>query len=433
MSSGSDMSDWLERVNQVLRLAKSKDSTTMQGMKDIIFGVWALMQSSDPTIRDLYRSYSEEEISQAASTHDLTSCLAEITAPARSAREKRIIFKELASRLRALENRFYAEHNGASARNSSAYEVEFDGKQGYFLDWTPRNRTPRDKGSFDKRALAHSRILPRKIGGTDVRLYNLDDPRGALRATSGVREHKFGAGLFEGLAFSMRVSDDGFVVDGVRCEGQSKTIVGQLVAATEAACCGVVYPELTIGSEVLGDLCETISSGSLNIELSLVVAGSRHAAGADGLVRNTATIVDGYGAAAVEQNKFYRYSEGAQPSESIEPGTELAVVILGDAVVACAICLDFCHRAEPTPYDDLDVDYILVPSCGEVRTMDSHLKKAQDIQLKRTVGTLVVQQFHDGKEHVSSNPLGYVLAPSALSTVDASALGTKEPWSIVTV
>jgi hypothetical protein len=427
------MSDWLDGINDVLRLAKAKDATTLRGLKDMIFGLWSAMQSSDDTLRDLYRSFSEDDLVKSASTLDLAACLAEITAPARNAKEKKLVFNDLAARLRALESLFYTEHNGATPKNSAAYEVEFDGKYGFFLDWTPRNRTPREKGSFEKRALARSRILPKAIGNAVLKVYVLDDPRGFLRASAGATKLHFGAGLFEDLQFSMQYEEDGFIVDGVQCVGQPQTIGRQLVAATDAGCCGVVYPELTITHDVLDEMCAMISDGALPIELSLVVAGSRHAKGPDGLVRNTSTIVDGYGDLRVEQSKFFRYSDGAKPSEAIEPSTELAVVVLGDAVLACAICLDFCHRTEYPPYDDLDVDVILVPSCGEVVTMGSHLRKAQDIHLKRKVNTLVVQQFHDDKEPVASNPLGYILAPDTLETERASDLATREPWSIVTV
>ncbi|WP_105405163.1 hypothetical protein [Neorhizobium sp. T7_12] len=427
------MTDWLEGVNRQLRLAGQKDATTLRGLKEIIFGLWSVMQASDATIRDYFRSYPEGDLVKAASVLDLAGCLAEITAPADNARATRAVFKDLAARLRALENLFYAEHNGATAKNSAAYEVEFDGRRGYFLDWAPKNRTPGEKGTFAKRALARSRILPRAIGNAEVKIHVLDDPRGALRASAGATKLHFGAGLFQDLKFQMQYNDDGFIVDGVTCAGQAQTIGNQLVAATQAGCSGVVYPELTITGDVLEGICATIAGGELPIELSLVVAGSRHKKCADGLTRNTATVVDGYGEPKVEQNKFFRYSEGPKPSESIEPGTELSIVVLADAVLACAICLDFCHRTEHPPYDDLDVDLIVVPSCGEVVTMDSHLRKAQDIHLNRKVNTLVVQQFHDGQEPKDADPLGYILAPHALQAAAASELGTREPWSIVAV
>lgn len=424
---------WIDEVNQTLAVARGINPTRT-GVRRILYGVWLAMKNAEFTLRDLYRGFAETDLNATSTKLLLRDCLLEISLPARTLADRQKIYFELAARLRALEDYFFSLDYGSPARSGSYFLVEFNGNEAFFLHRAPRNRSPKDKENFFRRGLARSRIIPKTISGIQVDVKVARDPRGRMRVDRS-KPLQFGAGLFADMSFVFGKTDDGFIVDDVVCKDQIERIGTQLFEASKSECFAVVYPELTVPEKVLQQISENIGVGAWDVaNLSLIVPGSRHLKGSDGLFRNAAALMDGYGEEIAVHHKILRYLDGPAAMEAIEPGEVLNVVVLEDAVIACAICLDFCHLTEDTPYGNVDVDYVLVPSCGDDNTIISHLEKARHVKLHWKAQTVVVQQFHDGKEHApGSTPLGYLLAHSELKELEVATLKTMEPWSILSL
>ncbi|WFU49109.1 hypothetical protein [Sinorhizobium terangae] len=424
---------WIDDVNRTLEAARGIEPTR-RGVRSILYGVWLVMRSAEFSVRDLYRSFAETDLNDGSAQRTLEDCLREISMPTRTLSQKKKVYFELAVRLRALEDYFFSLDDGSPTTSGRHFLVEFDGNKAYFLHRAPRNRSPKDKESFFRRGLARSRMIPTTLSGIRVEMKVPRDPRGRMRLSRS-EPLRFGAGLFPDLAFGFGDEEDGFIVNRVTCAEQIATIGSQLDDASKKRCFAVIYPELTVSEDILQQMSDNMGDGTWRVDnLSMVVAGSRHVRGQDGLFRNAAAILDGYGEEIVVHNKLLRYLDGPYAMEAIEPGTELNIVVLEDAVVVCAICLDFCHLTEDTPHGSVDVDYVVVPSCGDDRTISSHLEKAKVVKLHWKAHTVVVQQFHDGKEHApGAAPLGYVLGHSSLDEIDVGLLRTMEPWSILSL
>jgi predicted amidohydrolase len=193
---------------------------------------------------------------------------------------------------------------------------------------------------------------------------------------------------------------------------------------------GVVYPELTIGGSALASMSQNLSDGTWDeCDLSIIVAGSRHHMDGNGSRFNISTVLDGYGTVLAEHRKLYRFSEGSGPHEAIELGTRVQVLVCEQAILAFGICLDFCNLAEDPPYLELDVDYVVVPSCGGESTMKSHIARSSDLFTRLKSQSVVVQQFH-AETPKPTDPLGYVLARTSSQVPDLSSLERRDPWTV---
>ena len=86
-------------------------------------------------------------------------------------------------------------------------------------------------------------------------------------------------------------------------------------------------------------------------------------------------------------------------TENISPSNTVLVVACPGLTVAVAICLDYCQEGQPcNPYENLDVDLIIVPSMGGEETLTSHENMAQRAWNNRKTATFVAQQ-HDSQEY----------------------------------
>jgi predicted amidohydrolase len=209
-----------------------------------------------------------------------------------------------------------------------------------------------------------------------------------------------------------------------------EAIRGQIRDASIAQCTGVIYPELTITANTLTAMCDGLSDGSWSeCNVSMIVAGSRHHTDAEGNRFNVSTVLDGYGNQVGEHKKLFRYSEGVGPHEAIELGSELQVLVMEEGLFAFGICLDFCNMSESPPYLDLDIDYVLVPSCGKESTMKSHVERSTDIMAKLKSRTVVVQQYYREKPE-DPGPVGYVLARTGPEVPQLDSLASDTAWNI---
>lgn len=420
---------WFDRVRQ--NIAEAGDICDGEaGTRDALLGLWLTLELVPTQHRDSYAQIVEADLAADALAMDFKAIFEPPKDPKGKAAAIRALVRDLAVRLRALELLLIAINDGSRSRTASGNLATFANFSAYLVLMPPKTRIPKDRQPFRLRGLASSRLIPVSLHGFAVELVIPRDARGRLRRRDEI-QLLLGAGLFEGLAFDQINHGDGFIIRDALVADQLSVIEGQLAMANQSKCAGVVYPELTIGNNVLTDIVERLSDGSWDTGgLSMIVAGSRHQE-IDGGYYNVATILDGYGETITHHRKLYSYSDH-NLVEAIELGDTLHIVLLEDTLFAFGICLDYCNPRVDPPYLDLDVDFILVPSCGEEKTMEAHIERSSEVMRNLRTHTLVVQQYHTSKPPPNP-PLGYILARAARDEPTLKELATMQPWHVKTI
>jgi hypothetical protein len=277
------------------------------------------------------------------------------------------------------------------------------------------------------------RILPTKLGGFDVRLTWRD------LAAAWALDLKLGGVLFPELKFDEANSANGFLVTGVICSDQDAQVGSHLEAGHKAQCAAVVFPELTIEPAVRTRLKKRLQERMLWAEErprscpSLVVAGSWHEAVGGHEHVNVATVFDAYGELVLRHEKMLTFWDRDSRPERIRPGTTINVLVTEEALIAFGICLDFCERAHHGPFPDLDVDYVLVPSCGNAKTMEGHIATARDMRTRFRCRAFVVQQPNTQLAEIDGRkPLGFILGPTSRLDIATKDTLIYKAWSIQT-
>jgi predicted amidohydrolase len=193
-------------------------------------------------------------------------------------------------------------------------------------------------------------------------------------------------------------------------------------------CFVTVFPELVIDPvsllEIERQLVEKpFLKGRNPVPPTLIVAGSWHEKHSDGF-RNAAHVFDGSGDRVASYSKRLSYGGGRVARERIEPGSDFPILVTRDGLVAFAICLDFCDRQFDGVYGTLDVDFLLVPSCGDEKTMESHLQNASRSDTRYSTATFVVQQAYPKKPR--SN--GYVLLAADGASPTSKSTKVNATW-----
>ena len=94
-----------------------------------------------------------------------------------------------------------------------------------------------------------------------------------------------------------------------------------------------------------------------------------------------------------------------------------------------AICKDFCDRAVASPFAELPVDLMLVPSMGHASTLAGHLANAEDLRLRTGTVVFVVQQLPEtaaDPAQAGEEILGQVL----LSRRKAASVPQASTWAV---
>ncbi|MCC8978549.1 hypothetical protein [Bradyrhizobium acaciae] len=421
---------WIDLVRRNVQAAEVLSNNGVRGTRRALLAIWLAIEGADDNVRDLFRGFDEDRLEADVDAISLADAFAQIApTAAKSTAAKEALLRSLAVCLRVLERQLWSLGGSAVQRREKPAVVEFDGTSAYLLMRAPRHRVAKTEDNFRRRGLKKTRLIPRKIGKLDVRLVFLQDFRGHARLQEQT-PLTIAAALFPGIRYVEKTVPEGFVVVDVEVEDQIEVMRRQIRDASLARCAGIVYPELSVTSQTLSAVRAGLSDGVWEeCELSMIVAGSRHEADGAGRRFNVCTILDGYGNAIGEHRKLFRYSEGTGPHEAIDLGSELQVLVMAEGLFAFGICLDFCNLSERPPYLDLDVDYVIVPSCGKESTMYSHMARSGEVMTRLKVRTFVVQQYYR-KTPEEPGPVGYVLARVDAVMPELSSLATSDPWHV---
>jgi len=284
-----------------------------------------------------------------------------------------------------------------------------------------------DGRPYLKRGTLRHRIVPPEVGGLEVKLLRLD-----LRERGG--QSGAAAALFANLRLSTRESSPGnFLAEAVSFDDAEITLKEQVDQSLDSGCAGVVWPELTVDGSARRKISDLLRDRTVEGEdefpLQWVVAGSWHELEGDSF-RNRATVLDGYGRTVHRYDKIVPAQDNSGRFEDIRPGDHIPILVTDTALIALAVCRDFCDRASvDSPYLRLPVDLFVVPSMGQASTMSAHQNVAAEVQAKTGALTFVVQQT-DIRE-ATERELGFVLPMlGAPASVSAKSLKTKEIWSV---
>ncbi|TDH58723.1 hypothetical protein E2C06_31030 [Dankookia rubra] len=262
--------------------------------------------------------------------------------------------------------------------------------------WRLDGSVPKRGEPYSRRGLRHHTVLPMEVGGLRVRPVHLPTsplPGGRLA---------LGAALFRQPALQLRAVENGphgpgFLAEAFTAAEMEATIARQAAAAFADGCFAAVWPELTMPPEARQVLARHLAFEALrhgpDRPLRLVVAGSWHEPREKGGWSNLARVLGRTGEVLCSYAKFAAFHDETWGEEAIVRGNELPVLVTGDLVVGLAICKDFCDRAVASPFAELPVDLILVPSMGRASTLAGHLANSEDLRLRTGTIVFVVQQL----------------------------------------
>lgn len=407
------------------------------GLRRRILILWRALTEAPTPIVYLYSTISEQDILQASTStaagHEQRHFLDEfpLDAPLRE------MVLAIGGALRALEH-LLADLNLGSLPPDPDHDwrVEEDGQTFLIIPveriaWRETKPADRDFRPFSQRGVGRLRIVPSIIDGARVRLYP------AYRVSGKRHPLSFGGALFPAVKFEEMKTQTRFRITGVSGKDMEKLADDACRNAHLQACQVVVFPELTIQISLLNRIVDSLRAkdwddGTTTTSPptpSIIVAGSWHVA-VEGGYANIATVLDGDGEVLLKHQKRYAYRDEHGRAEDILPGSELAILMTGEGLFAVGICLDFCLRGLSTPYGRLDVDFVLVPSCGNTPTMDGHLRTAKDLVDGTKTRSFIVQQAFPRPRR----GLGYVLHPgTVLSEMTGKRLMTSSQWDVFPV
>jgi hypothetical protein len=298
--------------------------------------------------------------------------------------------------------------------------------------WRLDGSVPKQGEPYSRRGLRHHAVLPMEVGGLRVRPIHL--PSGPLPGG----RLALGAALFRAPELRLHAVEGGphgrgFLAEAFAAADMEATIERQATAAFADGCFAAVWPELTMPPEARQTLSRHLALEALrqgpDRPLRLVVAGSWHEPREEGGWSNLARILGRTGEVLCSYAKFAAFHDAAWGEEAIVRGEELPVAVTGDLLVGFAICKDFCDRAVASPFAELPVDLMLVPSMGHASTLAGHLAKAEELRLRTGTIVFVVQQLPEtaaDPARVDEEVLGHVL----LSRRKAAPVPQASTWAV---
>jgi len=291
------------------------------------------------------------------------------------------------------------------------------------------SRTVRRNQGYDKRGILLHRILPARVEGYPVDVF---DSRTVHSASTDLSKWKMGACLFQDFEaipeFSVIRGEKHFIVTGTKCPSAQQTVTAQVDSCLEENCVGLVWPELTVPTALRKEILKLFADRPLTDEREapeFLVPGTWHES-EDGEVVNRTRLYDGYGVERLAYDKIAPYADDDWGKERIRPGGRICVLATEGALLGLAVCLDFCDVVT-TAFSELDLDVMLVPSMGNDRTMQGHQATAATLELKFGTRSFVVQhttntKFQDGR-------LGTILPlPKEPLLLAVDELGQKATW-----
>ena len=271
-----------------------------------------------------------------------------------------------------------------------------------------------------RRALVHHRLLARTRGSYTVDLTWLGD-------ASSPKPPILGAAMFSNFELQTDDRVGTFAAKGVKCPTATAQIDRSVSAARGDGCTAIAWPELTMPDPELAILRRTLREKARSSQapdnLQWVLAGT-WPRDRNGRMQNCAPVLDAYGRPVLEHCKSLLFTDAEGRTEAADPSFVISVLVTPEHLVAFAVCKDFLSFDPPNPYEQLDVDLVVVTSMGEKAQMASHVNVAQRV-CAGGGRAFVVQQ----KPSTRRGKPGWVIPPrNAPQSLPQGSL-SQPPWS----
>jgi len=279
-----------------------------------------------------------------------------------------------------------------------------------------RKQLPKRRYPYARRALVYHRALPRIADGYPVRLVELNDVR--------LKPMRLAAAVAPSLKHKTVKSGDLFTVSVIDFPDGKNVTRGQLVKSADDGSWAHVWPELTIGPELRGEIATTLRDWDFDAPSppALVVSGSCHEQ-VGGKAVNRAWLMNSEGDCVAQYDKLIPYETSKDGTEDIEPGTELIVLITSGPAIAIGICKDLCDATREV--FGLDIDLIVIPSMGDQATTFDHLAAITKLRNSFGPDAFVVQQA----DPAAACQTNYVISPKSVLRDGPDGMTNSESWS----
>jgi hypothetical protein len=392
---------------------------------DTVVGLWCLIEAAPSGVRGAYERVFESDILAAADhyaqpgttmpvldrdTNDLEAC------------------RILGGILRSAEIQYLGYETG-QAVDPADWKVSVHGVRYYLIPASRRtskaNPEPgNDKRPFARRGLANMRVLRCHAGGHDVELLDFREIK------SGPDPLAFSGTAFPEVGFHLRddVTAGHFLVSAV--DGPSEEVVRDHLRKAGKSFAHV-FPELTIDPAMRVSIADEllVLAGGLEQGPQICVAGTFHDR-IDGGYANRGLVYSRTGKKLLDFVKIVAFSDEEKQHEEIISGRTIKVMVTGIGLIAFPICKDLCHSFD-TPFKQLDVDFLLTPSCGGEVTIREHQSAAAGIHDRYGCRSFVAQQCYPKR---SDEVIGFVLpATGAIRRISVADTFIQQPFSICAV
>lgn len=264
--------------------------------------------------------------------------------------------------------------------------------------------------TFRRRGLVWHRLIPQEIQGYTIDLFWFPDLSLSFRRPKA----KVLGALFDDLSLVPDPTFAKFVASAAPCPDEDGDLERQVAGAYAGDIKIAVWPELTMPLERRRKLSKRLKAQAQTAAPgqgpNIVAAGSWHEVHGDG-VRNRLHILSAVGRKRFHHDKSLPLESATLGIEELHPSYRISILIAEDALIAFAICRDFCEAQITRVYVELDVDLVAVPSYGDRKTILAHRQQAHDLAVNPGTRTFVVQQVVP--QEVVSSGAGYLLVPEA--------------------
>lgn len=166
----------------------------------------------------------------------------------------------------------------------------------------------------------------------------------------------------------------------------------------------IVFPEFTIDLAQRKALVRHLRKRTGDA-LTLVLAGSFHEP-REGPAYNTAPLLNGKGTGVLTHRKLVLFGDQELGAEFVEAGDTLHVLLTPIGCMTVLICKDFmdAHESLAALLSEVPVDWVLVPSFGDEKTLRAHKAKARQLALVSVGSSVVVAQTQNTVQFPSGEP-----------------------------
>jgi len=180
-------------------------------------------------------------------------------------------------------------------------------------------------------------------------------------------------------------------------EARNASLMAAITSATEAGANIIVFPEFTLDIEQRAVLVKHLRRNS-NPSLLMVVAGSFHETVADGTFNTAPLYSSDTGEVLLTHRKLRIFGDLEQGehhgAEQVSLGNAVHVLVTPIGCMTVLICKDFLdvHPTVESLLSEVPVDWVLVPSFGDEKTIRAHKDRAKALAIVKTGTHTVLAQ-----------------------------------------